>query len=101
MPEVCQLCGLPKELCVCQEIAKERQRIKIYTEKRKYGKIITVILGLDKDIDLQALAKTLKSKCACGGTVKDSTIELQGDHRNKARDELVKNGFSPDTIKVQ
>ena len=101
MPEVCQMCGLPKELCVCQDIAKERQRIKIFIVRRKYGKIITIIEGLEKDIDLHSLSKTLKSKCACGGTVKGSTIELQGDHRPKAQGELVRNGFSPDTIKVQ
>ena len=101
MPEVCQMCGLPTELCVCQDIAKERQRINIYIVKRKYGKIITIIEGLEKDIDINALAKTLKSKCACGGTVKNNTIELQGDHRPKAQGKLIENGFSPDTIKVK
>lgn len=101
MPEVCEVCGLPKDLCVCQEIAKESQRVKIFTERRKYGKTITVIDGLGADIDIHSLSKALKSKCACGGTVKGGTLELQGDHRIKARDELVKNGFSLDAIKIQ
>ena len=39
MPEICPKCGLPKELCVCETIAKEEQRIKVRSEKRKFGKI--------------------------------------------------------------
>lgn len=101
MPEVCEVCGLPKDLCVCEEIAKESKRIKIYTVRRTYGKTITVIEGLGRDLDLPTLSKILKSKCACGGTVKDGAIELQGDHRKRAEEELVKNGFARELIKVR
>ena len=38
MSEVCQDCGLPKDLCVCETIAKEQQKIEVSTEKRKFGK---------------------------------------------------------------
>jgi len=101
MPEVCEVCGLPKDLCVCQEIAKESTKINLYTVKRRYGKITTVIEGLGTDIDLDVLSKTLKSKCACGGTVKNGNIELQGDHRAKVKNELVKNGFSHGAIQIK
>jgi translation initiation factor 1 len=99
MPEVCPKCGLPKELCVCETIAKEGQKIKIRAEKRKFGKQITVIEGLnDKEINLKDLAKKLKSKFACGGTVKGNIIELQGDQTHKAKQVLIQLGFDPDSI---
>ena len=101
MNEICSKCGLPKDLCVCQTIAKESQRIKVKTEKRKFGKLITVIHGINnKEIDLKDLAKKLKSKFACGGTVKGDTIELQGEHSEKTKEELTKLGFSADSIET-
>lgn len=99
--EVCEVCGLPKELCVCKEIAREAQKIKVYTTKRTFGKLMTVIEGInEKDIDLKDLAKTLKTECACGGTFKDGHIELQGDHKKKVRKMLLKIGFSENLIEV-
>lgn len=101
MSEVCPKCGLPKELCVCETIAKKEQQIRIKTEKRKFGKLITTIEGIDtKDIDMKDLAKKLKSKLACGGTAKEGKIELQGDHAKKVKEILIALGFSPDTIKI-
>ena len=101
MNEVCSKCGLPKDLCVCETIAREEQRIKVSLIKRKFGKLITLVEGIDpKQIDLKDVAKTLKSKFACGGTVKGSTIELQGDHKMKAKAELMKLGFAQETIDV-
>lgn len=101
MSEVCPKCGLPKELCVCETIAKKDQQIKIKIEKRKFGKIITTIEGIDeRDIDIKDLAKSLKNKLACGGTAKEGKIELQGDHARKAKAILVALGFSSDTIKI-
>ena len=51
MTEICPKCGLNKELCVCETIAKEEQRIKIKSVKRRFGKIMTVVEGMDeKDI---------------------------------------------------
>ncbi len=99
MTDICPKCGLPRELCICETIAKEAQRIKIKTEKRRYGKLITVISGIShKEINLKDLAKKLKSKFACGGTVKKDLIELQGDHKQKVKDELIKLGFAAETI---
>ena len=101
MNEICSKCGLPKDLCVCQTIAKEGQRIKVKIEKRKFGKLITVVYGINKkEIDLKDLAKKLKSKFACGGTVKEDTIELQGEHAEKTKEELVRLGFSHESIET-
>ena len=101
MSEVCPKCGLPKDLCVCETIAKKEQQITIKVEKRKFGKLMTTIEGIDeKDIDIKDLAKKLKNKLACGGTAKEGKIELQGDHAQKAKEMLIKLGFSPETVTI-
>jgi len=100
MPEICEVCGLPKEICVCKEISRESQRIKVYTVKRKYGKLSTIVEGFEKDTKLKEIAKDLKAKCACGGTVKDEHIELQGDHRSRVKEILTKLGFTEEMIEI-
>lgn len=93
---------MPKELCVCQEIAREQQRINIYSLKRKYGKIMTIVEGIDeKQLDIKELTKNLKSKLACGGTSKGGRIELQGKHKVRVREVLVGMGFSPEMIDMR
>ena len=95
--DICPKCGLPLQACVCEEIAKTEQRIQIRTEKKRFGKIMTVVSGF-QGIDLKTLGKNLKQELACGGTVKDNTIELQGDHTKTAKNALVKLGFTEDSI---
>ena len=95
MAEICSVCGLPKELCACEDIAREQQEIRITTAKRRYGKMVTIISGIDpSDIDLDDLARFLKNRCAAGGTVKDGIIELQGDHKKKAIAALKEKGYT-------
>ena len=95
MAGICSVCGLPEELCMCEQIAKEQQKIRILTDTRRYGKIVTVVEGIDStDIDLDDLARKLKTRCAAGGTYKDQRIELQGDHKKKVKEVLEELGFS-------
>ncbi len=102
MAEICPTCGLPMDICVCTEISKEQQRIKIRRETRKYGKPSTIIEGIsDKDQDLGRLAQKLKAFCACGGTAKNRQIILQGDHRSKVKTFLMKMGFPDQNIELQ
>jgi len=102
MSEVCTTCGLPKDLCVCETIAKESQKITAKIIKKKFGKKYTVIEGINEyEIDLKDLAKKLKNKFACGGTAKDGIIELQGNHLRQIREELVTLGFAPETIELK
>ena len=97
--EVCPKCGLPKEACVCETIAKAKQKIKVTTVKKRYGKIATVISGInEKEIDLKNISKELKSELACGGTIKNNELELQGDHSKKVKEILIRLGFPQETI---
>ncbi len=91
--------GLPDELFAWEEISKEQQVIKIYTDRRRYGKTVTIIEGFnEKDVNLKDIAKALKRKVATGGTVKDGKIELQGDQRDRARKFLEDMGYNVEII---
>lgn len=95
--EVCPKCGLPIQACVCEEIGKSEQKIKVEFVKRTYGKMITLVSGF-QGIDIKRIAKELKQGLACGGTIKDNVIELQGDHRGKVKPILINIGFNEETI---
>ena len=70
MSGICTGCGLPDEICVCEDIAREQQEIRITVDSRRYGKLMTIVSGMDENsIDVPGLLSTLKSKCACGGSV--------------------------------
>ncbi|MEM5820724.1 MAG: stress response translation initiation inhibitor YciH [Candidatus Aenigmatarchaeota archaeon] len=89
MSEVCQICGLPKDLCICEK--KVEQKVVVTVERRSFGKIVTLISGIDGD--LKKIASFLKSKLGCGGTIKNGIIELQGDHRRRIRELLNSLGY--------
>lgn len=90
--------GLPTEAGVFEEIAKGEQKITVSTVARRYGKITTLVSGFDKSLDIKATAKLLKEKLACGGTIKDGVIELQGNHKKHVKPLLIKAGFPEDAI---
>ncbi len=96
--EICPKCGLPEQACVCEQIVKSSQRIRITTDKKRYGKIVTVITGFDSGIDVKKTAKALKNELACGGTAKNNVIELQGDHVKRMKSMLIKLGFDEESI---
>lgn len=99
--ENCPVCGLPRDLCTCKLISAEKERIRIRTEKKRFGRTVTIIEGVDKKtVDIKSLLKFLKTKLACGGTFKDNVIELRGDHRAKVKELLVQQGFPEDIIET-
>lgn len=97
---VCNQCGLPEDLCVCEAIAREQQKINVAIEKRKFGKKYTIIRGIQKEANINEIFKILKSKFACGGTTKSGQIELQGDHKSRMKAALIELGFPGETIEV-
>ena len=96
--EICPKCSLPKEACVCEQIVKSSQKIRVTKDKKRYGKIVTIVTGFGNGIDIKKTAKDLKNRLACGGTYKNDAIELQGDHTKKVKEVLVKLGFERDSI---
>jgi translation initiation factor 1 len=98
--DICPNCGLPLQACACKDISKTNQEIKVALEKRRFGKFITVVSGF-KDVDVKEVAKSLKSELACGGTFKNNTVELQGNHRGKIKPILIEIGFEESQIKDQ
>lgn len=70
-----------------------RVRIRRETKGRK-GKGVTTLSGFDlNSAELKDLAKQLKQLCSTGGTVKNGSIEIQGDHRDKLKTALAQRGF--------
>lgn len=58
------------------------------------GKGVSVISGLPlAAADLEALAGRLKRLCGAGGAVRDGSIEIQGEHRDRLVAELRKLGY--------
>ncbi len=100
MPDMCPKCGLPKELCVCDILDRETlKKIRVYTERKKFKKYVTVVEGLTGD-EIEKTAKELKRRLAVGGTFKNGIIELQGNNKVAAKKALLELGYSEDSIDV-
>lgn len=98
-PPHCDRCEKLESECTCPPVepvrlAPQKQTAKIAVEKRKHGRMMTVIRGLNPcDNDLPELLKRLKNSCGAGGSVADGDLEIQGSHLDRVRDELQKIGY--------
>ncbi len=100
MADTCPRCGLPLELCVCKVLDRETEsKIKVFQKKAKFDKYMTVIEGVSQD-EIERTAKELKRALACGGTVRDGTIELQGEHKGDVKKVLAKLGFKESNVDI-
>lgn len=84
---------LEKELGLDEALALEGSLVNVRIEQRRYGKNVTVLWGFDPSVDIDGLGKELKHQFGTGGTVRDGTIELQGDHKRDAVAWLEKKGY--------
>lgn len=82
---MCPGCRRPIADCACNRVPAAAAgdgvvRVSHETKGRR-GKGVTLIRGLALEPSaLAALGKEIKTACGSGGTVKDGTIEVQGDH---------------------
>lgn len=73
---------------------KDQKLIVVIDKKGRAGKQMTAVFGfVGKEEDLEALGKTLKTKCGVGGSVKDGVILIQGDQRDKITGILTNMGY--------
>ncbi|MEE2825402.1 MAG: translation initiation factor [Planctomycetota bacterium] len=98
-PPRCDECDELLANCHCPppaepEIPPELQVLRIGVEKRKKGKIVTVIRGLAGENSHRELLTELKSSCGAGGRIpSESSIEIQGEHADRIRQLLRRRGF--------
>jgi translation initiation factor 1 len=98
-PVTCERCQKPLAECPCPRDAggsiklPKDQPARVRLERRR-GKMVTVVAGLDPAAtDLPGLLKTFKARLGTGGTLSDSELEVQGDHRSTIVEELKKLGY--------
>ena len=77
------------------DLAPNQQDLRIQaTRSGRKGKTVTIITGFQhKSETLSKLLKQLKAKCGTGGTVKDNSLEIQGEHKQKLLEILTKLGY--------
>ena len=84
---MCPACRQPLAQCTCKRAAAPvgDGNVRVWRETGgRGGKAVTVVRGLALPPDaLARLAQQLKAACGSGGTVKEGTIEIQGDHADK------------------
>jgi translation initiation factor 1 len=96
---MCPVCRKPLAACSCARKAVSPVSgdgiVRVSREtKGRGGKAVTVVRGLALDAGaLAKVAQQLKSTCGCGGTVKDGTIEVQGDHCDQVMALLAGQGY--------
>jgi len=97
-PPKCERCGALEADCKCTPLPNYlppgEQVARLSIEKRKKGKVVTVVRGLAAaSNDLPALITRLKSQCGAGGTIHGDELEVQGEHLERIRAVLSELGY--------
>lgn len=96
---ICPECRKPAGSCVCTKTSQKPSGdgiVRIRREsKGRGGKTVTVITGIPLEAEpLKTLLGDLKRRCGTGGTLKNGSIEIQGDHADLLMAELRKRGYT-------
>ena len=96
-PTKCDRCGKLETECECPADTKRpasSQMARLSLEKRKKGKLVTVIRGLSAEgNDLPTLLSRLKSQCGAGGAIQEDCLEVQGNHLERIATALRELGY--------
>lgn len=76
-------------------LPSKQQDLRVMIDRKKRaGKSVTLVTGfVGKEEDLEKLGKLLKTKCGCGGSVKDNEILIQGEFKEKVYALLIEMGY--------
>ena len=77
------------------DLPPQQQNLRIQASRSgRKGKTVTIITGFQSSAEtLAKLLKQLKTQCGSGGTVKENSLEIQGDHRDKLLQFLIQLGY--------
>jgi len=99
-PVTCEVCDRAISQCECKRcdsgdvLLPKDQLVRIGREKRRKGKTVTVVHGLDPSAsNLEPICAKLKTACGAGGTIKEGKIEIQGDHRERVLEMFLELGY--------
>lgn len=77
-----------------KEIIPKNQHQLVFTFEKRKGKPVTLVGRFNiSENDKKGVLKLLKKRLACGGSIKDEWIELQGDLKEKIKSVLETDGW--------
>lgn len=77
------------------DLPPNQQNLRVEASRAgRKGKTVTIVSGFQANSEtLAELLKKLKAHCGAGGALKENELEIQGDHKQKVVEFLVKLGY--------
>ncbi len=100
-PPTCEVCQKLEDECACPPVVKaptwaepKTQTVKLFEEKRKGNRWVTIVRGLKRETtDMATLLTTLKSSCGAGGSIEEDDLVIQGQQLQRITDQLKTLGY--------